>query len=208
LSSPSDPSYRAVYRNHQVILEDSIEWPEGTKLEVSALLPGSDSFTELNGHAIIVGFGLAGRYVADLVEQAKMRCVVIERNPVTVKTQVQLGREIILGDGTDTASLTEAGLQRAAILALTVPDEEAVLKATTLARRLRPDIYIIARTNYASQGMRASQLGADEVVKAEQAVAIQFYMKLSQHLHRLIEKSHDASEQRIARVRQESASGA
>ncbi len=33
------------------------------------------------------------------------------------------------------------------------------------------------RTNYSSNGVKASQLGASEVVKTEQGVALQFYDK-------------------------------
>ena len=86
------------------------------------------------------------------------------------------------GSGTDADTLVRAGLNTASILALTIPDEEAVLRGTSLARRLRPEIYIIARTNYSSKGMKASQLGADEVIKGEQAVAFQFYDKLSRRI--------------------------
>ena len=80
-------------------------------------------------------------------------------------------------------------MDRASILALTIPDEEAVLAATSLARRLRPEIYILARTNYSSKGMQASQLGADDVIKAEQAVALQFYDRLSRRLWPAPEKT-------------------
>ena len=132
----------------------------------------------LDGHIIIIGFGLAGRCVSDLLDGAKVPYTIVERNPVTVETQRALGRNIIEGNALDTQTLIDAGLNTAAILALTIPDEEAVLRATSLARRLRPEIHIIARTNYASKGMRASQLGADEVIKAEQAVALQFYEKV------------------------------
>ena len=108
--------------------------------------------------------------------------LVVEQNPVTVETQRALGREIVEGDARDAETLIAAGLNDAAVLALTIPDEDAVLKATSLARRLRPDIYIIARTNYSSKGMQASQLGADEVIKAEQAVALLFYDKLRRRI--------------------------
>lgn len=140
---------------------------------------------EIRGQVIIVGFGLAGRCVADLLDTAKLGYTIIERNPVTVETQRALGRRVVAGDAADTNTLVEAGLNSASILALTIPDEEAVLKTTSLVRRLRPQIYIIARTNYASQGMRASQLGADDVIKAEQAVALQFYDRLSRQLARI-----------------------
>ena len=44
-------------------------------------------------HVIIVGFGLAGRCVADLLTHAKIRFTIVERNPVTVATQRALGRD-------------------------------------------------------------------------------------------------------------------
>ena len=49
--------------------------------------------------------------------------------------------------------------------------------------RQRPKMYIIARTNFSSQGMKASQLGADDVIKAEQAVALQFYDRIARHIY-------------------------
>lgn len=136
----------------------------------------------IEGHVIIVGFGLAGRCVADLLDSAKLSYTVVERNHTTVETQSALGRKIVEGDATEAETLIAAGLHTATIVALTIPDEDAVLKATVLARRLRPDVYIIARTNYSSKGMQALQLGADEVIKAEQAVALQFYDNLSRKI--------------------------
>ncbi len=176
MSSTGKRTYRAVYRNHQLTLEDPVEFPEGTRFDLIPLFV--DHEVVVKGHVIIAGFGLAGRHVADLIEATGLRYTVIEQNPVTVETQRALGRSIILGDVTDPDTLIRAGVHDADILALTIPNEDAVLAGTSLARRLRPDIYIIARTFYSSKGMRASQLGADEVVKAEQAVALQFYDKL------------------------------
>ncbi len=171
----------AVYRNGQLHLDEPADWPDGTRVVVAPIGCG-DAKEPIDGHVIIVGFGLPGRCVTDLLDSARRSYTIIEKNPVTVETQRALGRSIIEGDATDAATLIRAGLNTASILALTIPDEEAVLKATALARRLRPKIYIIARTNYSSQGMRASQLGADDVIKAEQAVALQFYTRLSQRI--------------------------
>lgn len=164
-------------------LEGLPDWPEGTRVVVTPLV-SLEAQCDLGGHVIIVGFGLAGRGAADLLDQAKLPYTIVEMNPVTVETQRALGRNIVEGCGTDAETLVKAGVNSAAILALTIPDEDAVLSAITLARRLRPEIYIIARTNYASKGMKASQLGADDVIKAEQAVAFQFYDKLSHRIRR------------------------
>lgn len=179
----SEESVAAVYRNGQVQLDAPADWPEGTPLVITPLVSGGDH-RNVGGRVIIVGFGLPGRCVADLLDRLKVPYTIIERNPVTVETQRSLGRDIIQGDAADASTLARAGLDDASILALTIPEEDAVLDATSLARRLKPSLFIIARTNYSSKGMKASQLGADEVIKAEQAVALQFYDKLSRRLCR------------------------
>ncbi len=174
-------SYGATVREGRIELDRPVDWPDGARLLVTPVLP-FETLRAKGGHAIIVGFGLAGRCVADLLKQCGVSYTIIEKNPVTVETQRALGRSILEGDAKDAKTLTRAGLNEASILALTIPDEEAVLATTTLARRLRPELFIIARTQYASMGMKAAQLGADAVVKAEQAVALQFYDKLSRHV--------------------------
>ena len=173
----------AVLRDGVIVPEEPLDWPDGTRVLVSPHLP-PDAARGIEGHVIVVGFGLAGRCVADLLDGAKIPYTIVEKNPATVATQQALGRRIIAGDAASAQTLVEAGLHTAAILALTIPDENVVLKATALARRLRPEIHIIARTNYSSTGMQASQLGADDVIKAEQAVALQFYDVLSRRLQR------------------------
>lgn len=179
--STSSDSVSAIYRDGSVRFKNDPGWPDGTPLVVAPVVP-LRPVGDLPGHVIVAGFGLAGRFVVDLLDHAKLSFTIIERNPVTVETQKALGRNIIEADVTDSKALIEAGLSTASILALTIPDEDAVLKATSLARRLRPEIYIIARTNYSSKGMQASQLGADDVIKAEQAVALQFFDRLRRRL--------------------------
>ncbi len=183
LDSSTARSQGGTYRDRQIVLDDLVDWVEGMRVSVTPIVT-QPAGAKLDGHVIIVGFGLAGRCVADLLDTARLPYTLIEKNEVTIETQRALGRRAVMGDASDTRTLVEAGLTTAAILALTIPDEEAVLKATSLARRLRPEIYIIARTNYSSKGMQASQLGADDVIKAEQAVAFQFYDRLSRRLAR------------------------
>lgn len=178
------PSLGGVYRDNEIHLDRPVSWPAGTRVQVTPVV-SLEAVGTIDGHVLIVGFGLAGRCIAELLTNARIPFAIIEKNPVTVETQRAIGRAIFLGDACDAGVLHEAGLNSASILALTIPDEEAVLRATSLARRLNPDIYIVARTNYSSKGMRATQLGADDVIKAEQAVALQFYDRLSQQIRKL-----------------------
>jgi len=174
-------SLSAVYEDGSIVLQGQADWPSGTKLLVLPVAAANQDHP-LDGHVIIVGYGLVGRAVAELLDNASIPFTLLEQNPQTVKTQRALGRNIIHGDALDANTLVAAGLHTAAVLALTIPDEAAVLQAITIARRLRPEMYIIARTNYSSMGMKATQLGADDVIKAEQAVAIHFYQMLAGRL--------------------------
>lgn len=187
LDFAQDNLLTGVYRDGRVIPDRPMDLPEGTRLVITPSFPALDP-ARLNGHVIIVGFGLAGRAVAELLAGLRIPSTLVESNPVTVETQRALGRHVVLGQANDAQTLMEAGLPKAVILALTIPDEDAVCEAVTLARRLHPEIFIIARTNFSSKGMHVAQLGADEVIKAEQVVALQFYERLSKRLSKLAAK--------------------
>jgi CPA2 family monovalent cation:H+ antiporter-2 len=131
--------------------------------------PPSESPVPL--HAIIAGFGLVGRAVADELKKIGATCTVIDLNPSTIKTQSRLGRRILFGDACNSEVLEQAGVHHADLLILTIPDEESVLRACRIAKQMKPDISIIARTNYVSQGVVAAGMGADGVVVEEMATA-------------------------------------
>jgi voltage-gated potassium channel Kch len=173
--SPERGEYLGVYKNGVIRLAARVDWPDGIRVSVRVADIVSEADNGQLGKVIIAGFGLAGRWVADIFDRHKIDYVIIEKNKETIEAQRKLGRHVIEGDVSEEATLRKAGIEDASILALTVPDEGAVLEATRLARRIKPGIYIVARTMYSSSGLRASQLGADDVVKAEQAVARQFY---------------------------------
>ena len=124
-----------------------------------------------SGHAIIAGFGLAGRATANALIARGVPISVIERNVDTVRRCSIAGLRIFHGDATDEGLLRRAGIETASFFAATMPNDHAVLEAVALARRLNPAVRIFARCEYVSTGMKAARRGADEVVVAEQVVA-------------------------------------
>jgi CPA2 family monovalent cation:H+ antiporter-2 len=170
-------AYNGVYEDGVIKISARVDWPDGTPVTVQVADFSPDQAREL-GRVIIAGFGLAGRWVADIFDRHGVEYVVVECNPATVETQRRLGRTVIQGNIANEETLREAGIEDASIVALTIPDESAVLEATRLARQLKPGIFIVARTLYYSSGMQATKLGADAVIKAEQVVARQFYEML------------------------------
>lgn len=173
------------YSDGVIKLREKPNWPENAPVLVlyspqyTTLLPINEGKM---GHAIIAGYGLAGRFIADVFLRHNVPFVLVEKNSKTVEVQRDLGATIIEGDIRQADILHQAGINEASVLALTIPDEPAVLEATQVARKLNPNIYIVARTQYASVGLQAARMGADEVVQAEYAVAVQFYQSFLRKL--------------------------
>ena len=120
---------------------------------------------------IIAGYGIPGRFVAEYCDRHGIPYVVIERNPTIVLRCQSAGTRIIEGDSRDSAVLRDAGIDESTDIAITLPDDLAVLDTIATARRLKPSIRVIARATYVSGGMEAAKRGADDVVVAEQVVA-------------------------------------
>ena len=128
---------------------------------------GEGAAGALTGHAIIAGFGLAGRAAANALIARGIPICVIERNVDTVRRCSIAGLRIFHGDATDEDLMRRAGIESAVLFAATMPNDPAVLEAVALARRLNPTVRIIARCEYVSTGMKAERKGADEVVIRE-----------------------------------------
>lgn len=142
---------------------------------------GDGDGESLSEHAIIAGFGVPGRAVADLLAARRISFCVIELNPKTVERCAHVGVHIIAGDVCDEQTLRRAGVDRATLLVLAVPSDPAVLEAVGVARRLNPAVRIVARCRFISSGMEAHRRGADQVIIEEQVVA--------QELERMLDAS-------------------
>ena len=137
-------------------------------------LPSDPLTVALTGHAIIAGFGVPGRVVADWLAQHHVPYVVIERNPSVVERCGRVGVPIIGGDVREESSLTRAGIAAASLLAITIPDEPTVLQAVEAAYKLNPNLRMLARCTFISGGLEAARRGATETVVAEEVVAREF----------------------------------
>ena len=134
----------------------------------------------LNHHAIIAGFGVPGRAVAEWLTKHSIPYVVIEQNKSIVDRCSASGVTIVGGDTRDQQVLLRAGIDRADIFAVAVPDEAAVLQAVQAARALNPKLQIIARCTFISGGLEAVRRGADQTIVAEQIVAREFMRLLDE----------------------------
>jgi CPA2 family monovalent cation:H+ antiporter-2 len=146
----------------------------GTEIDT----PPEQDFT----HVIIGGFGPVGRRVAQELEQAGISYSVIELNPDTVIEQLRQRRSMVFGDVANLRVLESAGIGHADALILTVPDEEAVLRACSVARRRSATMFIAARTGLLSKSRAATDIGADHVTVDEVAAAESMVRAIMGHL--------------------------
>ncbi|MHC4099410.1 MAG: cation:proton antiporter domain-containing protein [Planctomycetota bacterium] len=140
--------------------------------------PPEQDFT----HVIIGGYGPVGRRIAQELEQAGISYSVIELNPDTVIEQLRQRRSMVFGDVANLRVLESAGIGHADALILTVPDEEAVLRACSVARRRSPALFIAARTGLLSKSRAATDIGADHVIVDEMAAAEAMVRVIMGHL--------------------------
>ena len=131
---------------------------------------------------IIVGFGLPGRFVAEVLEAREIPYAVVELNPSNAKSIASCGNRVICGDARNVDILKSAGIEHAKILALTLPDEKAVIEVLHVARRINPAVKMLARCNYTSTGIKAEKAGAAAVLVEEQLMALEFAKLMSNTL--------------------------
>ena len=133
-------------------------------------------------HVIIAGFGVPGRSVAELLHSHDVSYCVIELNPSTVDRCAKGGEHIIGGDAREPEVLRTAGIEKATVFVVAVPDEQAALDITKQAHLMNPATRIITRCHFTSKGFEARALGAAKVVIAEQVVAQALFKTVSYEL--------------------------
>jgi len=141
---------------------------------VAARLTGSAPFPQrraeevrYSDHAVLVGFGLAGRNLARVLQSLGIPYVAIEANAKAVREAQARGEEVIYGDATRVVLLRRVGVARAKLIAVAITDPIATRQVVSLARSLNPDATILARTRYVLDVDRLQVAGANLVVAEE-----------------------------------------
>lgn len=135
-------------------------------------------------HVIIAGFGVVGRNLAEHFAAASIQYTVVELNSNTVRKQASLGRKTVYGDISNPDVLEQAGIHTAEAVILTIPDDEATLRACQAVRAVAPEVFIAARTSYLSKAIAATELGADYVTVEEVVTAQDMAKHVMSRLHK------------------------
>ncbi len=139
----------------------------------------SQDAAAMHNQVIIAGFGPLGKHLSNKLQQCGISYVIVELNPDTVEAEQQNNRPIVFGDIADVSLLTNLNAAAASAIAITFPDARASAAAVSLARRISPGAFIIARAPTHRDREVLTGVGADHVVVDEDASADEMYAAIS-----------------------------
>ncbi len=117
------------------------------------------------GTVIIAGIGRFGQVVNRLVQSAGFETVVLDNDLTTVQTMRKFGFKGFFGDPTRPDLLKAAGIDQASVLVVAVDSKDAAVKLVKYARKLRPDLHIIARARDRVHVYELYEAGANDIVR-------------------------------------------
>lgn len=134
-------------------------------------------------HVIVIGFGVNGRNVVTAARSASIPYRIIDINPEIVRHEKLKEEHILYGDAAQKAVLEHAGIHTAKSVVVTAGDPASARRIIEAARRLNPEIHIIARTHFLSELDKFYATGADEVISDEFESSIELFTRV---LHRYL----------------------
>jgi CPA2 family monovalent cation:H+ antiporter-2 len=139
--------------------------PGYQKLEIAA-----QGAVEQGHNIYIIGFGPAGREVANALVRQNMAPAVVELNPRGAQAAREMGLEVHLGDARSQEVLEHSGMASTCMVVVTVPDPRTAEDTVKSVRQVAPGAAIVARSRYNVASVELSKAGADLVVDEETMV--------------------------------------
>lgn len=124
-----------------------------------------DDRIDREGPIILAGIGRFGQIVNRLVQSSGYKTVVIDHDMQTIELMRQFGVKGFFGDPTRPELLHAAGISKAKVLVAALDDPKATTKLVRFAKRIRPEIFIIARARDRTHVYELYQAGADKIVR-------------------------------------------
>ncbi|MFO7821509.1 MAG: potassium channel protein [Lentisphaeria bacterium] len=119
---------------------------------------------KMKGHYIVCGYGRLGRQTVTELAGSKNEVVVIESSEEVARELEDRGIPVVVQDATDEDALRRAGVEKAAGLITSLPDDADNVFVTLTARQMNPTIRIISRANSEKTSSKLYQAGVEQVV--------------------------------------------
>ncbi len=127
---------------------------------------------DLKDHAIIVGYGRVGEIIGEALRAQSLAFVVIDENRRRVEDLRRAGVTAIYGDATAAGVLQAAGVDRARLLIVAIPQGFQKRRIIELARKANPRIDTAVRTHRASEVAYLKGQGVGLAIMGRREVAL------------------------------------
>lgn len=132
----------------------------------------------LEGHVVIVGFGVSGRNVAGVLRQSGIPYLIVEIDGEAVRSARRNNEPIVYGDAARPEILEAARVGEAEVVVFNISDPVALRLAVAAARALNPRLYIVVRVRRVAEMAGLYRRGADEVIAEEFETSIEIFTRV------------------------------
>ena len=140
--------------------------------------PTREEIETFSDHVIISGYGLGGRTLAKVLQEAKIPFMILELSGEKIKQALKEGHKTHYGDCTHEDTLLRADIKQARMVVYSISDQVSTERAVRLTRKLNPKIKIIVRTRLFSQVEEFKAAGANEVIPEEFETSIEIFCRV------------------------------
>ncbi|MBL8476604.1 MAG: Kef family K(+) transporter [Methyloversatilis sp.] len=154
-----------------VALDRLKPWLEAREGTASAVAPDPAAATEIEGHVVLVGFGKVGHRIVMALLESGRKVVVIEDHAEVVEALNGDGIPALYGNGAAPGMMEAARIESARFLLVAIPDALEAGQIIEHARRINPDIEVIARAYTDAELAHLEKHGATHTVIGETEIA-------------------------------------
>lgn len=148
-------------------------------------------------HVIIIGFGVSGQNLARVLKATHVNVILVEMSPRSIQIAKDTQTPYIVGDATRRSILEHAGIATAHAMVVATNDRQATRAIVSVARSMRPDLYILARCRFVSDLDEIYRLGASQVIPEDFETSIE----IAAHVLKEMDIPDNIVEAQIAAVR-------
>ena len=113
---------------------------------------------------IIVGYGRVGALIGEMLDVHAIPFIAVDADPNLIARERRAGKPVYFGDASREEFLRRCGVETARALVVTMDAPSANEAVVAAARRLRPDITLIARARDAAHARTLYELGVTDAV--------------------------------------------
>ncbi|MGE0129760.1 MAG: cation:proton antiporter [Blastocatellales bacterium] len=121
----------------------------------------------LSNHVVVIGYGRVGQHIVNVLGQLNVPRLVIDSDALRIEELDARGMPTLYGDAGNSEVLAHAGLRRACLLVVTIPEEATTGVIVAAARDEAPHLPIIARAATDAGVRSLASLGAQQVIHPE-----------------------------------------